>query len=141
MEEFENKNGTDNHVSNVDELGKEMLLAQKEKYVEELDNYYDQVINITKSIENYNDQWIIDKELMKLQYDNFGKDESQFTHKVHKIPRYWELEKEKFSYTIRQEEFKAKSYFDEQEAMYKVAIARIESITKNLDEVSKRLEE
>lgn len=141
MEEFKNKNSTDNHIGVKDEIGKDMLLSQKESYMEDLDNYYEAVIQADKNYENYYDQWVIDKELMDLQLEHFGKDESQYTHKVHNLPRFWELEKQKFVYTIRQETAKADAYLAQQLEVREKALERIDIILKNLKEVNERLEE
>ncbi len=132
--EFKNNNGTDNHIGVVDEIGKEMLKEEREAYEEAFKN-------VEKDIENYEKQWKIDRELMQLQYDNFGMDEKKYTHKIHFVPRYWELEKEKFSYQIKMEEFKAEKFLEQKNIELEKAVERIAIIDKQLEEVEKRLGE
>lgn len=139
--EFENNAGTDNHVGVSDNIGKEMLESQKAKYEEEVEAYKEAVEQIDRDVENYLKQWNIDKRIMELQFDNFGKDEEQFSLKVHKIPEYWELEKEKYTYYMRQEAYKADKWFDQKNTEKMKATERIEIIEKNLEEVDTRLKD
>ena len=132
MEEFVNKEGTDNHVGVSDDIGKEMLQNQIDSYKEELKSYKEAVSQAEKSIKNYNDQWLIDKELMDLELENFGRKPEHCVMKVHDLPRFWELQKEKFKYTIRQEVFKAESYLDQQEVIKNKALEQINIIESNL---------
>jgi hypothetical protein len=141
MEEFVNKEKTENHIGVVDDIGKDMLQSQIDSYKEELDSYYEAVIDADKSIENYNNQWIIDKRLMELELENFGRREEHYVMKVHTIPEFWELQKSKFRFTIRQEEAKAENYLQSQLNLREKALERITVIESNLKKAQERLEE
>ena len=139
--EFENNAGTDNHIGVSDDIGKEMLASQKEEYEKELEAYQGALEQIDKDVANYTDQWLLDKEEMQLQYDNFGLLDDKFSHKVHTIPRFWEIQKEKFMYKIRQETHQAEQWLNQKAIEKEKAIERIDIIKKNLERVSNELEE
>lgn len=138
-EEFINNANTDNHIGITDDIGVEMLEAQKQKYEDELKSYEEAVIEIVKDIKNYDDQWQIDKRLMELQSENFGLSEEKFSHKIHFLPEYWNLEQEKYAYVVRQETHKAEGYLTQKNLEKDGAEERIIIIKKNLKEVNDKL--
>lgn len=138
-EKFVNKEGTDNHVGEKDEMGLEILQVQKEKYEEEMAAYEEAVENYEKNIANYSEQWEVDKALMQKQLDHFGMIPEKVTHKIHLDPEYWELEKKKYGFRVRQETFQAEQYLKKQEQEMENAKKRIEIIKEELAKVLEQM--
>jgi len=140
-EEFVNKAGTDNHVGVSDDIGREMQEAQKVKYEDELEAYQEEVAQIDRDIENYNAQWLLDQEEMQLQFDNFGMIEEKITHKVHLLPRFWEISRLKYAYKMRQEEHQAQQYLAHKQLAKEKGLERIDIVKSNLTRITQDLEE
>ena len=84
-----------------DELGQEILDEQIKNLKTEIDLFKKNIEQVEKSKKNYEDQWIIDKELFALKHAEFEPLESALKFKFELNPRYWELVKQKQAYEIR----------------------------------------
>jgi hypothetical protein len=138
---YQNDAGTDNEVSVMDDIGIGMvkqqlgaLLIEEEVFVEAID--------VSKSnYDNYNNQWVIDKRLFELQLEHFGLQEQHYTHNLHLVPEYWDLEKEKFMYKVRQETFSAEKRLKQYEEELANAINRLAIIREEIPKKVAKLEE
>ena len=138
---FVNNDGTDNHVGESDELAIEMLQNQKTNYEQELEAYEENVKQIQKDIDNFKVQWDIDKELYQIQLDNFGVKDEHKTHLAHDLPRFWELQKKKFEFQVREDTFRSERVLEGKEFEMSKAKERIATIKEQLAEVNKKLGE
>ena len=140
-EEFENKKGTSNYMEVVDEEDIETLKAQIEAVNSELDAFEEKRLDAIKLKERYETQWVVDKEEMDLQLEYFGMPEEKYTHKIHYIPRFWELQKKKFEFEVEEKTKQAESWIDGQEKIIEEFDNSIATIKKQQEELKKQLEE
>lgn len=143
-EEFKNMDETPNNIGAVDDIGIEMLKEQLVSLEKEEETYRENIESAMKVYDNYKKQWDIDEELFKLELENFGIKEEAKKNLVHFIPRFWELQKIKFEYKIRQETFTANQYLDTQTDLIeeannqlKIVLEQKAKVQAQLDEVAK----
>jgi len=106
--EFKNELNTSNEVEVMDDIGVSMVKQNLAAVLDEQEHYAEAIKVAMAAYDNYNEQWIIDKRLFELEMDNFGKiDDSKATHKIELIPEFWELQKKKKGFSIRQETYSA----------------------------------
>lgn len=134
---FANDAGTNNNVGVIDDLGMDIIAEQIKNYKAEKEQYEQALLEIDKSKENYQKQWAIDKEIMALQLEHFGKNEKDFTHKIHYLPRYWELEKEKYSFNVHSETIKAEQQMKGYDAEKEKVSQRIIEINEQVARLEK----
>lgn len=120
----------DNDPKCKDALGKEIVEATKEQIQKELDLFESRVKDVEKAKENYQKQWDIDKEIYEICLKDFGLINPQ--HKYQENPRYWELQKEKFKYQIRQDTFMAEQKLKSFDTQLKEIQDQVESAEAKL---------
>ena len=140
-EEFENKKGTSNYMEVVDEEDIETLKAQIEAVNSELEAFEEKRLDAVKLKERYETQWAVDKEEMTLQLEHFGMPEEKYTHKIHFVPRFWELQKKKFEFKVEEQTKQAESWIDGQTRIIEEFDNSILTIKKQQEELKKQLEE
>jgi len=104
---YVNQEGTSNELAIKDEIGIDMLKNQLVSLYAEERAFEIGLKNAEEGLENYSTQWKVDEELLDMQLDNFGMLDSAKTHKIHEMPRFWELQKEQFGYKVRHEKVSA----------------------------------
>jgi len=144
VDNFENGNnieGTPNTIGELDEVGLDMLKEQVLALESEEKAYIDNLEEAKKTYDNYNAQWEVDKRLHELQLENHGLDPSKYSHKVHFIPEFWELQKKKYEYVVREDTFRAEQFLSKQLDLIAEGRKQLEIVQKNLADVRKQLEE
>ena len=137
---YENKNGTPNEVGVTDELGVEMIKQQLLNLYAEQKAFEEGLETAVANLENFEKQWKIDKELYDLQMEHFGLNEDKYTHKVHFVPKYWELLKEQFYYSkVRPETFQSEKMIESYKSEIEVSEKRLVSLAEEILTVSKQL--
>ena len=133
-EDYVNNTESSNDVGVTDTIGKDIIKNQLLSLYAEEEAFIKAEKNAVEGLENYMQQWDIDKELLNLQLDNFGMLDSAKTHLVHEIPRFWELQKEQFRFKVRQETFQA-------EQTIKGFEKELDTAKKQLDRLKVAIEE
>jgi len=105
--EFKNELNTPNEVGIMDDMGIDMVKRNLGAVLDEQKAYAEAVEVAQKNYDNYKKQWDIDKRLFELELENWGKIEGEATHKIELVPEFWELQKKKKEFAIRQETFSA----------------------------------
>jgi len=141
VNDYVNEAGTSNEVGVTDEIGKDLIKNQLLSLYAEEEAFVKARENALEGLENYEKQWLIDKELLELQLNNFGMLDSAKTHIVHTIPRFWELQKEQFGYKVRQETFQAEQTIKSFEREVETADKQLERIRKSIADKVKELED
>lgn len=138
---YVNEAGTSNEVGVTDDIGVNILKRQEKSLLDEKKAYEEGLESAEKGLDNYERQWVIDKRLMELQLENFGMLESSYSHKIHTLPEYWELEKQKYSYKVREETFVAEKHIDSYKEQIAKSKERLVKIDEELKAVRKQIEE
>ena len=140
-EEFVNKKETSNYVDVQDEEDIEMLKNQVEAIESELLAFEEKAEDAVKLKARYEEQWAVDKEEIDLQLEHFGMPESNYTHKIHYIPRFWELQKIKFQYKVESQIAVAEGWMEGQDAIIKQYEEQIVMIKEQFETVKNQLVE
>lgn len=140
-EGFKNELGTDNQVGIKDDIGTDLINEQIKSYEKELQDTQKALDGQKKGLANYSEQWAIDKRLMELELEHFGKPEDAYSHNVHKVPEYWELQKKKFEFKVRWDTKQAEAAIEGYEKQIEIYEKNIERLTKLLEEAKNNLED
>lgn len=124
-----------NNVEVNDELGQQIVETNKEQLLKEIELFTNNIEELDKQEKNYNDQWLIDKELLEIQMTDDNHELVTPTYKYQTLPRFWELVKKKTAYRVRQETHLAESSLKGFVEQRKVLIEQLESSSEKLKEL------
>lgn len=136
---YENKEGTSNEIGVLDDIGIDMLKNQVVSLYAEEVAFELGLQNAVEGKENYEVQWKIDEELLDMQYNNFGMLKESYTHVIHTMPRFWDLQKEQFSYKVRQDKVLAESQLQGYDKEIEAATNQLEHIRGKIADLTKQL--
>lgn len=140
-ETFVNDEKGSNEVGVKDDIGLDMIKRQLGALLVEEEAFVEALEQGEKSYENYQKQWDIDKRLFELQLEHFGLEEKNYTHKLHSVPEYWDLEKTKFEYKVKQETFSAEQRLKQYEEEQTNALKRLNLIREEIPKKVVMIEE
>lgn len=106
VEEYKNAKGTDNEVGATDETAVEMIQTQVKNIYDERAAFVQALDNAQKGLDNYVPQAEIEHRLQDLQLEHFGLKDEHKTYLIHDVDEFWELEKKKFEYQVREQRAK-----------------------------------
>jgi len=140
MDEFKNELGTDNFVGVDDEIGNDQIKDQIEQLNKEIKGYETIIEQKQKDFDNFKEQYDIAKELWALEVENFGISPEKYSHKVHYIPRFWELKKQEHEYKIRMEKFQNDKYLESLTKELEVGTDQMNALKEQVVVLEKQLE-
>lgn len=118
-----------------DEIGQQVKKDMIEALQTEVKQLSEQLEDEQKTLANYEEQWLVDKEMAEIILDNFEKINPDM--KYEQLDRYWELRKKTFWYKHRQDKFQAEKRIES----YKVNIDKIKELINGAKEKLAKLEE
>ena len=139
--EFKNELNTPNEVGVMDDIGVDMVKRNLGAVLDERKAYEEAVVVAQKNYDNYKEQWDIDKRLFELELENWGKIDDKYTHKIELVPEFWELQKKKKEFAIRQETYSAEKRMQGFLDDVKNSQERLELLNEQVVKLTEQLEE
>lgn len=124
-----------NYVGIKDEIGKEIIESQKESLKVEIQTFEEGLKNVLEAKKNYEDQWLVDKEVYELLLEGDNLKSLNPTQKFQTIDRYWELQKLKLQYKYREDKFLAEQRLKGYDEKIKEIQEKLELAKKTLQKI------
>jgi hypothetical protein len=140
VDEFKNELGTENTVGVLDEIGIDQIKEQIEQLSNEINGYEKVLEQKQKDFDNFKEQYDIAQELWDLEIENYGITPEKYSHKVHYIPRFWELKKKEHEYKIRMEKFQNDKYIESLSRELEVGIEQMNNLKEQKIVLEKQLD-
>ena len=121
----------------TDEIGKEMKETTIKNLYKEKETFEQLIEDGKKSLENYSEQWEVDKRIWEIRIENPKQIEP--TYEYHNHPEIWDLIKKKMEYGFRQEKVQAEGTMNRLKKQVEAGKEQLEAAIKKLKEMGEEL--